>query len=341
MIEIEKLKSTAKTLLVPGKGLLAADESANTIEKRFAKFNIENTEDNRRAYREIFFRTPGIGDYISGVILFDETFRQNAADGTPFLQLLKDAGILPGIKVDQGTIDMPGSLIEKLTEGREGLAGRLKEYAQMGAMFAKWRAVITISADGGTPSDANMRQNAKDLAAYSKACQEAGIVPIVEPEVLMDGNHTMEQCRIATERMQTALFEELKAAGVLMEGLILKSNMVIPGSESTEKKTAAEIAEATIAIFKKVLPPTLPGVVFLSGGQGDIDSTDNLNAINERGPFPWTITYSYSRALQNGALEKWAGKSENVIDAQFIFLFRAQMNSLAAQGLYGREMETV
>ncbi len=339
MPDVEKLKSTARALVAPGKGILAADESANTIEKRFAKFNIANTEDNRRAYREMFFRTPGIGDYITGVILFDETFRQNAQDGTPFLKVLKDVGIMPGIKVDQGTIDMPGSLIEKLTKGREGLALRLKEYAQMGAVFAKWRAVITIS-PSGTPTDANMRQNAKDLAAYAKACQEAGIVPMVEPEVLMDGAHTMDQCRQATERMQTALFEELKSAGVVIEAVILKSNMVIPGAQSTEKKTAAEIAEATIAHFKKVVPPTLPGIVFLSGGQDDISATDNLSAVVERGPHPWPITFSYSRALQNAALEKWAGKPENVLDAQMTFLFRMQMNSLASQGLYGREMET-
>jgi fructose-bisphosphate aldolase, class I len=339
MADIQKLNSIVKTLLAPGKGLLAADESATNIEKRFSAYQIANTEDNRRAYREMFFRTPDIGDYISGIILFDETFRQNASDGTPFLQVLKNAGILPGIKVDQGLMEMPGSLTEKITKGREGLSGRLKEYAQMGAAFAKWRAVITISPNG-TPTEANIRQNAKDLAAYAKACQEEGIVPIVEPEVLMEGSHAQEQCRASTERTLAAVFEEIKAAGVVTSAMILKPNMIVSGTTSAEKKTVAEIADATIGVFKKVLPSDLPGVAFLSGGQDSIAATENLNAINERGPHPWTITFSYSRALQNEALEKWAGKPENVIDAQFVFLFRAQMNSLAAQGLYGREMET-
>ncbi|MDP3646275.1 MAG: class I fructose-bisphosphate aldolase [bacterium] len=339
MVDTQLLNQTARALVASGKGILAADESTLTIGKRFAKINLPNDEENRRAYRELLFTTPTIGDYVSGIIMYDETIKQKTADDKLFVQVLKDQGIMVGIKVDQGTIDMPGSLLEKVTKGREGLVIRLIEYVRMGAQFAKWRAVITIAQ--GMPTDANIRQNAKDLAAYAKVCQEANLVPLVEPEVLMEGTHTMEQCREATERTLVAVFEEMKAAGVAIEGMILKPNMILPGSKNTEKKTADEIAEATVTLFKKVLPPNLPGVAFLSGGQDPIEATDNLNAITMNGPLPWTITFSFSRALQNPVMEKWQGKPENVIDAQMLFLWRAQMNSLAAVGTYDKVMETV
>ncbi|MDO8514822.1 MAG: class I fructose-bisphosphate aldolase [bacterium] len=331
------LREVAKQMVAPGKGILAADESTGTCEKRFAKIDVPCTEENRKAYRGMLFATPGLGEYISGVIMYDETIRQSAPDGTSFVQILQNAGILPGIKVDQGTTAMEGSPNEKVTKGLEGLPERLKEYATLGAKFAKWRAVITI--DAVLPTDANIRQNAKDLAAYAKACQEAGIVPIVEPEVLMDGTHSMERCREVSERALTALFEELKNASVLIEGIILKTNMVIPAKESGEKKSASEIAEATVALFRKILPDNLPGQAFLSGGQSEVEATENLNAINKRGPHPWKLSFSYGRALQDSALKKWKGSKENAPAAQKILLHRAKMNSLATLGKYSSEME--
>ncbi len=332
------LKKVAKQMVAPGKGILAADESSGTIEKRFVKISLPSTEDNRRAYREMLFTMPGFGEHISGVILYDETIRQNASTGVSFVKIIQDAGALPGIKVDQGTKEMDGSPSEKVTKGLDGLPERLKEYAAMGAKFAKWRAVITIEGSR-LPSDANIRQNAKDLAAYAKACQEAGIVPMVEPEVLMDGNHTMERCREVSERTLTALFEELKNAGVLIEGTILKTNMVVSGKESGEKKSADEVADATVALFKKVLPSNLPGQAFLSGGQSEIEATANLDAINKRGTLPWNLSFSYGRALQDSALKKWAGVAENVSAAQKILYHRAKMNGLATEGKYSSEME--
>ncbi|PIR84072.1 fructose-bisphosphate aldolase class I [Candidatus Kaiserbacteria bacterium CG10_big_fil_rev_8_21_14_0_10_51_14] len=334
----ETLKKTAQQMVASGKGILAADESSGTIEKRFTKINLPSTEDNRRAYREMIITTPGLGEHISGIILYDETIRQSAANGTPFVKILQSSGVLPGIKVDQGTKDMDGSPNEKVTKGLDGLPERLKEYAAMGAKFAKWRAVITIEGEA-LPTDANIRQNAKDLAAYAKMCQEADIVPMVEPEVLMDGSHTMERCREVSERTLTALFEELKNAGVLIEGTILKTNMVVPGKESGEKKTADEVAEATLGVFRKVLPDTLPGQTFLSGGQSELEATEHLNAMNKRGPFPWKLSFSYGRALQDSALKKWAGNPANVSAAQQILSHRAKMNGLATEGKYSSEME--
>ena len=336
-MELDLLKKTAQQMVASGKGILAADESTGTIEKRFSKIDVPSTEENRRAYREMLLTAPGLGQYISGVILYDETIRQSTSDGTPFVEVLQKAGILPGIKVDQGVAAMEGSPNEKVTKGLEGLPERLKEYAKLGAKFAKWRAVITV--DSTLPTDANIRQNAKDLAGYARACQEAGIVPIVEPEVLMDGSHTMECCREASERVLTALFEELKNAGVAIEGIVLKTNMVIPAKESGEKKSADEIADATVALFKKILPQKLPGQAFLSGGQSEIEATENLNVINARGPHPWKLSFSYGRALQDSALKRWKGSKENVPAAQSILLHRAKMNSLAAQGKYSNEME--
>jgi len=341
----ENLKKVAQQMVVSGKGILAADESTGTIEKKFAKVGIPCTEDTRRAYRELFFTTPGFGEFISGVILYDETIRQNASDGRSFVSILQKAGVLPGIKVDQGTTAMEGSPNEKVTKGLAGLPERLKEYAQLGAKFAKWRAVITIGppTGGGLPTDANIRQNAKDLAAYAKDCQEAGIVPIVEPEVLMDGSHDISACRDASERTLTALFEELENAGVAIDGIILKTNMVIPAKDCHKQATPEEIAEATLALFKKVLPKELVGQAFLSGGQSEEEATANLNAINSPpaggGPLPWKMSFSYGRALQNTALKTWNGKAENIPSAQKAFLHRARMNSLATLGKYSKEME--
>lgn len=331
------LKKIAQQMVATGKGILAADESSGTIEKKFTKAGIPCTEDSRRAYRELFFTTSGFGEFISGVILYDETIRQNASDGRTFVSILEKAGVLPGIKVDQGTAAMEGSPNEKVTKGLAGLPDRLKEYAKMGAKFAKWRAVITIGE--GLPTDANIRQSAKDLAAYAKDCQEAGIVPIVEPEVLMDGSHDISACRDASERTLVALFEELEKAGVAIDGIILKTNMVVPAKDCPKQAAPEKIAEATLGLFKKVLPKDLVGQAFLSGGQSEEEATANLDAINKRGPLPWKMSFSYGRALQNTALRQWNGKPENVPAAQKAFLHRAKMNSLATLGKYSKEME--
>jgi len=336
---LRELKAVAERMVAPGKGILAADESSGTIEKKFAKIGVVSTEDNRRAYRGLFFTTSGFGEFISGAILYDETLRQSAADGRTFVSILQAAGVLPGIKVDQGTKEMDGSPDEKVTKGLDGLPARLKEYAGLGAKFAKWRAVITIDTAKGLPTDANIRQNAKDLAAYAAACQEAGLVPMVEPEVLMDGGHTIEACEEASERTLRAVFEELKKAGVAPEGMILKTNMVIPGKESGAKAAPETIAELTTALFERVLPDELPGQAFLSGGQSEIEATENLNAMNMEGPFPWKLSFSYGRALQDSALKTWGGKPENIPAAQEAFYHRAKMNSLATLGKYTSEME--
>lgn len=329
-MNIDQLKAAG--IFADGKGILAADESTMTAGKRLTAAAIENTEENRRAYREMLFTSPGIGEYISGVIMYDETIRQIARDGRAFVKVLEEAGVMPGIKVDEGTKGMDGSPDEKVTKGLENLPPRLKEYFEMGAKFAKWRAVITIGE--GLPSDANLRQNANNLAAYAKMCQEAGIVPIVEPEVLMDGSHSQARCEEVSEKVLTAVFEELKKADVALEGMILKPNMVVPGMESGEKATPDEIADATLRVFNKVIPHEVPGIAFLSGGQGEIEATTNLNAMSARGPHPWKLTFSYGRALQDSALKTWAGKAENVAAAQAVFLHRAKMNSLAAKGEY-------
>lgn len=336
-MDITKLQMVAQQMVAPGKGILAADESTNTIGKKLAKVGLESTELMRRSYREMLFTSPGIGTFISGVIMYDETIRQSDASGTPFVQLMQNEGILPGIKVDTGTKDMDGSPNEKLTTGLDGLPHRLAEYAKLGAKFAKWRAVITIG--DGIPTDANLHQNAKDLAAYAKMCQAADIVPMVEPEVLMDADNTLERCAEVSEKNLSYLFEELKSAGVDITGIILKTNMVVPGKKCPQQKSADEIADATVALFRKVLPDNLPGQAFLSGGQSDLDATANLNAVNKRGPFPWRISFSYGRALQDTALQTWSGKPENVEAAQNVFLHRARMNSLATLGEYTPEDE--
>ena len=330
-----QLNEIANAMVAPGKGILAADESFGTIEKRFTKINVPSTEENRRAYREMLFTAPGIGEYISGVILFDETIRQKTSSDISFVEVLQKAGVISGIKVDLGTKAMDGSPDEKITKGLDGLGARLKEYVALGAKFAKWRAVITIG--DGLPTDENIRQNTKDLVAYALACQKAGLVPMVEPEVFMDGGHSMARCGEVSERVLTAVFEELRSAGVEIPGMILKTNMVIPGKESGAKASPKEVAEATVRLFKKVLPGDLPGQAFLSGGQSEVEATENLNAINKRGPFPWNLSFSYGRALQASAIEAWQGKEENVIAAQKAFLHRARMNSLATVGKYEGE----
>lgn len=334
---IIKLTSIAKQMVAPGKGILAADESVKTVDKRFVPIGLGNTEENRQAFREMLLTAKGIGQYISGVILFDETIKQQTSSGQSFVSVLQEEGVLPGIKVDQGAYDMPESPTEKLTKGLDGLGKRLVEYKKLGATFCKWRAIITISPT--TPTDANIRQNAKGLAAYAKICQEHRLVPMVEPEVLIDGNHSREDAAKASERILTALFEELEKAEVLLEGLILKTSMVIAGKESREKETPEDVARATLAVFERVLPARLAGEAFLSGGQTEVQATENLNAMHQFGQLPWPLTFSFARALQDSATKIWQGKKENIAQAQKIFLHRAKMNSFASVGKYSPEME--
>lgn len=334
---ITRLKKIATQMVASGKGILAADESIKTVDKRFAPIGLTNNEENRRAFRDMLLTTKGIGKYISGVILFDETIRQKALNGKAFVEVLQAEGVLPGIKVDGGTIPMPSSPMEKVTQGLEGLRDRLKEYVSLGATFCKWRAVITIG--NSIPTDENISQNAKDLAVYAKMCQENGLVPMVEPEVLLDGNHTRTKAKDVTGRVLAAVFEELQKAEIILEGLILKSSMVISGKDSGEKETPQDVAQDTIDLFKNVLPANLAGVVFLSGGQKEIQATENLNAMHHLGPLPWPLTFSYARALQDSATNVWHGKKENISAAQNVFLHRAKMNSLASLGKYSPEME--
>lgn len=326
----------AKQMVAEGKGILAADESMNTVGKRFASINLENSEPNRQAFRNMLLTAPGEGQYISGVILFDETIRQSALNGKSFVSVLQEQGILPGIKVDQGITPMQEGSMEQVTKGLGTLAERLKEYVALGAKFTKWRSVITIGE--GTPTRANIGQNAKDLAQYAVIVQEAGMVPMVEPEVLLEGDHTIEQAKEASTRILTALFEELKNAGAAVEGLILKTSMVIPGKQSA-KASPEEVAKHTVEVFNQVLPKELAGVAFLSGGQGDIEATENLNAINRLGKQPWPLTFSYARALQDAATKTWGGKPENVEAAQKVFMHRCSMNSLASLGKYSSDLE--
>ncbi len=333
----EALRQIAKQMVRPGKGILAADESLGTIEKRFAKINLPSTEENRRAYREMLFTTPGVEEFISGVIMFDETVHQKASNGTLFVEILQKEGIIPGIKVDEGTEAMPGSPNEKVTKGLEGLPARLPHYYEMGARFAKWRAVITIGE--GLPTAENITENNRRLAGYARLCQEAGLVPMVEPEVLMDGSHTMARCEEVTEAVLTSLFGELAKRGLVLEGTILKTNMVLPGKESGEAATPQQIAAATLAVLKKSVPEQIPGIAFLSGGQSEIEATANLNAINKTGRQPWALSFSYGRALQDSTLKTWNGKAENAPAAQKKFYHRARMNSLAVQGKYTSQDE--
>jgi len=333
----ESLSQVAKQMVAPGKGILAADESDGTIKKRFDTINVESTEENRRRYRELLFTTEGLEDYISGIILFDETLRQSTKDGIPFPKLLSDKGIIPGIKVDMGAKDAEDLPGEKVTQGLDGLSERLKEYAQLGARFAKWRAVITIGE--GIPTDECINRNADALAKYALACQQAGIVPIVEPEVLMDWTNDIALCEKITNKTLKNVFAKLAEHKVGLSGMILKPNMVISGKECPTQASSREVAEATIRCFKDSVPPEMPGIVFLSGGQTPIQATENLNAINSLGTQPWELSFSYGRALQEDALKAWLGKEENANATQDAMLHRAKMNGLARDGKYSPDME--
>ena len=331
------LHETAKALVADGKGILAADESDSTIKKRFDSIGLESTEDTRRAYRDMLFTTPGVEEYISGVILFDETIRQSGHDGTPFPKLLASKGVIPGIKVDKGAKALPHAEGETITEGLDGLRERLKEYYELGARFAKWRATYSIT--DSLPSDYCIWTNAHALARYAALCQEANIVPIVEPEVLQDGTHTIERSYHVTCRVLDALYTELFDQRVDLFGTLLKPNMVLSGYDASNRAGADEVAEWTLKCFYKHVPAAVPGIVFLSGGQSDEDSTANLNAMNARGPHPWQISFSYGRALQAPSLKAWGGKPENVEAGQRAYYHRAKMNSAARSGLYAPAME--
>jgi fructose-bisphosphate aldolase, class I len=332
-----ELQDVARALVAPGQGILAADESSGTIKKRFDSIGVDSNETNRRDYREMLFTAAGAGDAISGVILYDETIRQKAADGTPLVEVLKRQGIIPGIKVDLGAKPLAKSPKETVTEGLDGLRERLIEYRELGARFAKWRAVITIDGDE-LPTEYCLDVNAHALARYAALCQEQEIVPIVEPEVLMDGNHTLERCYQVTCDTLHSVFDELYAQRVEFEGMLLKPNMVLPGKEN-RKASPDEVAEATIRCFKTVVPAAVPGIVFLSGGQGDEEATANLDAINKRGPLPWQTSFSYGRALQAAALKAWKGDKANFDAGQRAFLHRARLNGAAALGSYSLDME--
>jgi fructose-bisphosphate aldolase class I len=332
------LEGIARALMAPGKGILAADESTGTIKKRFDSIGVESTEDNRRAYRDMLFTTEGSADYVSGVILYDETIRQQALDGTPFPKLLEADGVIPGIKVDNGAKDLANAPGEKITEGLDGLRERLAEYYELGARFTKWRAVITIG--NGIPSEYCLWTNAHALARYGALSQEAGLVPIIEPEVLMDGDHSIETSFEVTSRTLHAVFTELRDQKVWFEQMLLKPNMVLSGYEATNRAGIQEVAEQTIRCFRRHVPAAVPGIVFLSGGQTDEDATAHLNAMNAMGPHPWELSFSYGRALQAPALKAWGGDPANVAAGQAAYLHRAKMNGLARSGSYSPDMET-
>lgn len=339
----EKLADIAAAMVAPGKGILAADESSGTIKKRFDSIGVASTEDSRRDYREMLFRAgEGMKNYVSGVILYDETIRQKAKDGTPLVDIMKAAGSIPGIKVDTGAKPLAGphSKVEVVTEGLDGLRERLAEYHKLGARFAKWRAVITISE--GTPTWNCIKANAHALARYAALCQEASIVPIVEPEVLMDGpysHHDIDRCYEVTEWTQRTVFRELYDTRVALEGMVLKPNMVIAGQKCAKQAKPAQVAELTLKCLKATVPSAVPGIAFLSGGQSDEQATENLSLINQIGGAPWRLTFSYGRALQAAALKAWGGKSENVAAGQRAFTHRARMNSLAALGKWNVQQE--
>lgn len=333
----EALALVAQALVIDGKGILAADESDGTIKKRLTGIQVESTEENRRTYRELLFTTPQIEETISGVILYDETIHQATKEGRPFPEYLHQRNILPGIKVDTGTIDLPGFPGEKVTEGLDGLADRLAHYHDLGAVFAKWRAVFTIGEH--LPTYTGIHVNAHALARYAALCQAAEIVPIVEPEVLMHGSHSMERCEVVTGAVLQAVFAELLAQGVRFEGMLLKPNMVLPGEDSEETVTPQQVAEATLRCFRRVVPAAVPGIVFLSGGQSPEEATERLSAMNSSGSHPWQLSFSYGRALQQPVLQAWQGKAENWSEAQRVFYHRARCNSAARYGSYSPEME--
>jgi len=336
----ERLEDIAAAMVANGKGILAADESSGTIKKRFDVIGVESTADSRRDYRELLFRsTDAMKNYISGVILYDETIRQKAADGTPLVDLIKAAGAIPGIKVDAGAKPIAGYPGDTITEGLDGLRERLADYYKLGARFAKWRAVIDIDTTRNVPSRYSIDANTQALARYAALCQEAGIVPIVEPEVLMDGAHDIDTCYDVTRATLVKLYDALYDARVKLEGTILKPNMVIAGKKSGRKNSPEEVAEKTLRLFRETVPVAVPGIAFLSGGQSDEEATANLNAINATGPHPWKLTFSYGRALQAAPQKAWSGKAENVAAAQAAFAHRARMNGLAASGKWQETLE--
>jgi fructose-bisphosphate aldolase class I len=336
-MDLSSLVAVARGLVPGGKGILAADESSGTIKKRLKSIDVESTEEARRSYRELLFTTPGMEEFISGVILFDETIRQKAKDGTPFPKLLSKKGVRPGIKVDTGTSDLAGFPDEKVTEGLDGLRNRLTEYRELGAVFAKWRAVIAIGPS--IPTRFCIDANAHALARYAALCQEAGLVPIVEPEVLMEGDHSLERCDEVTEttlkRVYSALFEHR----VRLEGTLLKPNMVLSGKSCSKQASVREVAEATVRCLRRSVPAAVPGIVFLSGGQTSEEATERLNAMNAMGPHPWELSFSYGRALQDAPLKAWKGNSANVPLAQKRFYHRAKCNGAARYGKYTKQME--
>lgn len=336
-MDIQMMSSTAQALVAPGKGILAADESSPTIAKRLAGIGLASTEPIRRSYREMLFTTEGLGEFISGVILFDETIRQAAADGTPFPEVLRRQGIIPGIKVDGGTRPLAGCPGEVVTEGLDGLRTRLEEYASLGARFAKWRAVIRIA--DRLPSTTCLEANAHALARYAALAQEAGLTPIVEPEVVMDGDHSLERCAEVSVKVLRIVYDQLSRHGVVLEASLLKPNMVLPGEECPVPASDDEIAERTIAALRQVVPAAVPGLVFLSGGQSDQEATSRLDAMNRRGPQPWQLSFSFGRALQGPVLRAWAGDDENLAAAQAALLHRGRLNSAARSGSYRPSME--
>ena len=333
----QSLEAVARGMVAPGRGILAADESTGTIERRFKSISVENTEENRRAYRDLLFSAKGVGQFISGAILYDETLRQKSADGTPFPQLLEKQGVIPGIKVDTGAKDMALCPGETVTEGLDNLPKRCAEYVNLGAKFAKWRAVITIGE--GIPSTACVVANAHALARYAAICQAAGLVPIVEPEVLMDGDNTIERCEEVTEWTLRETFEALASQRVAFERMILKPSMVISGKKCPKQAPVKEVAERTLVVLKRTVPAAVPGIAFLSGGQSDEVATRHLDSMNKLGGGPWTLSFSYGRALQAAPLTAWKGSAANVAAAQAAFLHRARMNSLAATGKYSADLE--
>jgi fructose-bisphosphate aldolase class I len=333
-----ELARIANAMVVKNRGILAADESTGTIKKRFDSIGLESTEENRRAYREMLFTAPGIGESISGVIFYDETIRQKTREGTSFAEYLTRQGVIPGIKVDTGAKPLANFPNETITEGLDGLRERLIEYYKLGARFAKWRAVIDIGA--GIPTDFAIEANAQALARYAALCQEQQIVPIVEPEVLMDGDHTIERCEQVTEKVLQTVFDQLFAQRVLLEGMVLKPNMVISGKKAAKRAAPELVAEATVRCLKRHVPAAVPGIAFLSGGQSPEEATLHLSLMNKLGPLPWQLTFSYGRALQDTSLKAWRGAAANFAAGQKEFAKRARLNSLATTGRYSPEMES-
>ena len=337
-MNLSELNRIARAMVAPGKGILAADESSGTIKKRFDAIGVESTEDNRRDYREMLFRsTEAMSKYVSGVILYDETIWQDAKDGTPLVKLIEQAGSIPGIKVDEGTMALPACPGELVTKGLDKLAERLPKYYERGARFAKWRAVIDIGA--GIPTRTAIHVNAHALARYAALCQAAQIVPIVEPEVLMDGDHDIDRCYEVTKAVLNKTFQELRMQRVELEGMVLKPNMAVSGKKCTKQASVEEVAEKTVRLLKTCVPAAVPGIAFLSGGQSDEEATAHLNAMNKLGPLPWPLTFSYGRALQAAPQKAWAGKAANVAAGQRAFTHRARMNALASRGEWAAELE--